>query len=389
MNDSVSAPYHRYVRQTVLPEIGHHGQQKLANASVLCIGAGGLGCPVLLYLAAAGIGRIGIVDDDVVDETNLQRQILFINEDVGLPKAVVAREKLLAMNPTIDVVAYHERLTDANCADLFTQYDIVVDGTDNFSSKFLINDAGVKYGIPVVYGAILGFSGQASVFNAPLLNTPKGHDNEPYNHNQQVHTQRGACYRCLYPEPPQGHIPNCAEAGVIGAVAGMVGTVQALQVIQYCVGHQDFESLAGRLWLMDMKTMQNKILTVPKNPTCTVCGGNPNDIILQYSAPVCGVVPTLSVSDLKDIHNRVTIIDVRELNEWDTGHIDGAIHHPLSHLLEGKIPPINKNIDIVVHCQKQPRSEQATAILKRHGFTKIRILKGGFEAWTQDKKNNP
>lgn len=363
----------RYARQMVLPEVGVLGQEKLANASVLCVGAGGLGCPALLYLVAAGVGRIGIIDDDVVDESNLQRQILFSTAMVGQPKALMAQQRLLELNPQVKVIAYAERLTDSNCEMLFMDYDIIVDGTDNFSSKFLINDAGVKYGKPVIYGAIQGFEGQVSLLNAPLFGAD---DNAP--------KKRSACYRCLYPAPPTGHIPNCAEAGVIGAIAGMVGTVQAAQVIEYLVGHNSFAPLIGKLWMLDMKTMYNRILTLPKNPSCTVCSQPPHAIHLHYDAPLCATLQTVTVEDLRTMQDRVIILDVREQDEWNAGHIKGAIHHPLSRLTQNIMPPIPPNTPIVVHCQKQPRSEKATAILQNHDFTDIRILAGGFEAWVNN-----
>ena len=354
----------RYARQMVLPEIGEQGQAKLANTSVLCVGAGGLGSPALLYLAAAGIGHIGIMDDDVVDESNLQRQILFATSDVGEPKAQVAKKRLLDLNPHIEITAYTERLTDLNCANVVPHYDIVLDGTDNFSSKFLINDAGVKYGKPIVYGAIQGFEGQVSLFNAGGC----------------------ACYRCLYGEPPTGHVPNCAEAGVIGSVAGMIGTIQALQVIQYSVGQHNvgggnFESLAGKLWLMDMKTMQSRQLTIPKNPDCPVCSQPAHDIKLQYTAPVCAVVQTLSPAHVMGMQDSIVVLDVREQSEWDAGHIEGAIHHPLSILMDGVLPDIARDADVVVHCQKQIRSEKATALLQQEGYSHVRVLSGGYESW--------
>ena len=349
----------RYARQMVLPEMGEQGQEKLLGASVLCVGAGGLGSPALLYLAAAGIGRIGIMDDDVVDESNLQRQVLFTASDVGKSKAQVAKKRLWDLNPHIDIVSYKERLTDVNCADIVPHYDMILDGTDNFSSKFLINDAGVKYGKPIVYGAIQGFEGQVSLFNV----------------------DGGACYRCLYAEPPTGHVPNCAEAGVIGSVAGMIGTIQALQVVQHIVGHSDFATLAGKLWLLDMKTMQTRQLSIPKNPNCPTCSQKSNDIQLQYTAPVCAVVQTVSPADVMSMQDNIVILDVREQSEWDTSHIDGAIHHPLSILMDGVFPDIDVDADMIVHCQKQPRSEKATALLQQEGYTRVRVLEGGYESW--------
>ena len=244
----------RYDRQIRLPEIRQEGQDKLLKVSVLCVGAGGLGSPALLYLAAAGVGQIGIVDFDRVDESNLQRQILFDTEAVGKPKVLEAARRLKALNPTIHIESYDEELNTRNAARLFPQYDVIIDGTDNFETKFLINDAAVKFGKPWVYGAIQGFDGQASVFNY------KG----------------GPCYRCLYPEKPKGRIMNCAEGGVIGAVAGLIGVTQALQAIQIISGHENFEPLSGRLMTLDTRTMHTRILALKKNPECAACGKKRN-----------------------------------------------------------------------------------------------------------------
>ena len=232
----------RYKRHLVLPEIGNEGQEKISRASVLCIGAGGLGCPALLYLAAAGVGRIGIVDFDKVDETNLQRQVLFTTDDLNRNKAEVAKERLSKLNPDIEINAVPEELDNKNAEGLFSGYDIIIDGSDNFETKFLINDVAVKTGKPFIYGSILGFDGQVSVFN--------------YND--------GPCYRCLFPQAPEGHIPNCAEAGVIGAVAGIIGTTQVMEAIKITVGHESFEPLSGKLWTIDLHTMENRLLQLPQ-----------------------------------------------------------------------------------------------------------------------------
>lgn len=352
----------RYLRQENLSEIGKVGQQKLLESSVLCIGAGGLGSPALLYLAAAGVGRIGVIDFDRVDESNLQRQILFSTAGIGQPKATEAQKSLSALNPTIQIDAYDEELNIESATRLFPLYDVILDGTDNFESKFLINDAALKYGKPLVYGAIQGFDGQASVFGY----------------------QGGPCYRCLYPQKPKARIMNCAEAGVIGAVAGMVGVTQALQAIQIIVGHKNFQPLAGKMWLLDSRTMESRLLTVSKNPHCPSCGHGVNtaNIPLHYASPVCSFTPEISVADLRARHSHI-LIDVREQDEWDCGYIDGAILWPLSRIIIGDIPDEMKSDEIIVYCQRGVRSLQAATILKEYGFADVTSLSGGYSAWTK------
>ena len=348
----------RYDRQTVLAEMGQGGQEKLSAASVLCVGAGGLGCPALLYLAAAGVGHIGIVDFDVVDETNLQRQVLFTMDQLGENKAESAKKRLIALNPDIKIEAYVEALSDQNAEALFSDYDIIIDGTDNFSAKFLINDAALKVGKPFVYGSILGFDGQVSVFNH------KG----------------GPCYRCLFPAPPKGHIPNCAEAGVIGAVAGMVGTAQGMEVLKIIVGHDSFKPLAGKLWTIDMHSMKNSLLCLPKDPDCPTCSKEKSDIILQYSSPVCGFIPEITAGQTRS-NRRALLLDVREVDEWDAGHIKGAQHTALSALMQGNVPDLPTDCEIVIYCQKGVRGMKAAQILKERGYLNISNMAGGYEAW--------
>lgn len=348
----------RYSRQIVLPEIGVEGQEKLSRASVLCIGAGGLGCPALLYLAAAGVGRIGIVDYDTVDETNLQRQILFTMEQVGRNKAEAAKERLQALNPDIEIETYPFELTDKNAEELFQSYDIIIDGTDNFAAKFLINDAAVKCGKPFIYGSILGFDGQLSVFGAPS----------------------GPCYRCLFPETPKGYVANCAEAGVIGAVAGIIGTAQTMEAIKVIVGHASFRSLSGKLWAIDLRTMENRLLSLSKNPDCPVCSKPRKDITLQYSSPVCGFISEVTPQQVRE-NEAALIIDVREHEEWDTGHIKNARHIPLSALAQGDIPDLPTDCEIILHCQKGKRGLQAAEILRAQGYLNVSNMAGGYEAW--------
>lgn len=351
----------KYSRQISLPEIGPAGQEKLAAARVLCIGVGGLGCPALLYLAGAGIGAIGIVDFDKVDESNLQRQVLFTVDDEGKPKAAAAKTRLAALNPDIEIRAYDEELTAENALSLFSSYDIIIDGTDNFAAKFLINDAAIKLGKPVVYGAIQGFDGQVSVFGQ----------------------KDGPCYRCLHPQEPKEPIMNCTEAGVIGAVAGLIGTIQALEVIKLIIKHEDLKSLSGKLWLCDTRTMETRTVTVPKNPDCSVCSKAPEDIIPQYASPVCAATTVQEISCGDQILQKALFIDVRERSEWEEGHIKGANHLPLSAIQTNpKLyeAPQNKQC-CILYCQKGMRSRKAAEILAQAGFTDIYSLKGGYEAW--------
>lgn len=351
----------RYDRQMRLPEIGQEGQDKLLKASVLCVGAGGLGSPALLYLAAAGVGCLGIIDFDRVDESNLQRQILFDTEAVGKPKAMEATRRLKALNPGIQIETYDEELNAGNAARLFPGYDVIIDGTDNFATKFLINDAAVKFSKPWIYGAIQGFDGQASVFNY----------------------RGGPCYRCLYPEKPKGRIMNCAEAGVIGAVAGLIGVTQALQAIQIITGHESFEPLSGRLMTMDTRTMKTRILALQKNSACPACSKSANEIVLSYASPVCAFVPEISVAQIKGRVGYI-LIDVREQEEWDQGHIDGARLWPLSKIMQGIFPDLPNGAEIILHCQKGMRSLQAAQIFKDNGFMDVASLSGGYEAWLEE-----
>lgn len=348
----------RYERQTVLSEIGSSGQTALSHARVLCVGAGGLGCPALLYLAAAGIGHITIIDPDYVDVSNLQRQVLFTDADCGQSKAVAAQKRLQQLNPEITIEAISDWLTDKNAEDLFLRHDIIIDGTDNFEAKYLINDAAVKTSKPVVYGAIQGFEGQVSVWDA----------------------QRGPCYRCLYPAPPKAAIRNCAESGVIGAVAGIIGTTQAMQCIAIIVGNDSFAPLIGKLWTIDMKTMETQNLNIAKKPDCLVCAQDKTKIKLSYNNPACSAV-SITQLDALPANGTFTLIDVREKEEWDNGHIEHALYYPLSKIEAGKLPVIPQNSDVILYCQRGMRSLKAAQIMVDAGFQNVQSLRGGYERW--------
>lgn len=355
----------RYSRQVVLPEIGERGQEKLHAASVLAVGAGGLGCPALLYLAAAGVGTIGIIDFDRVDESNLQRQVLFGTRDTGRPKAAAARDRLAALNPQITINAYEEELTDKNAVGLFSAYDIILDGTDNFAAKFLINDVAVKLGRPVIYGAIHGFEGRVCAFNH----------------------KASACYRCLHPRPPQAEIMNCAQNGVIGALAGIVGTIQALETIKIIVDHDSFRPLSGRLWRIDARTMETSLLNIPRRKDCPVCSRPAADIVPEYSSPVCAAAIAPEITCGAGLPENAVFIDVREREEWEAGYIPGARHLPLSALQKdvSLFTPPERGRPCVVYCQKGGRSKKAAEMLLRAGHNDIYSLKGGYEAWRAGK----
>lgn len=339
----------RYARHIILPEIGMDGQQKLKQAKVLVIGAGGLGCPVLQYLTAAGIGTIGIVDFDTIDESNLQRQVLYTTDDIGKQKAQVAKEKLAKQNPYINLISHISHLTSANALDILSGYDIVVDGSDNFATRYLVNDACMMLNKVLVFGSISKFDGQVSVFNY------KG----------------GATYRCLYPEPPaSGEVPNCAETGVIGVLPGIVGTLMANEVIKI-VAHIG-EVLSGKLLTVDALTMQFNTFTITPN----LANKNIKELI-DYDV-FCGTINEISADELKEKIKRkedFQLVDVREPNEYQTKNI-GGILIPLNQL-ENSLAKLNKEKETIVHCASGARSKKAVAILKDHGFTKVYNLKNG------------
>ncbi|MCL4844959.1 MAG: molybdopterin-synthase adenylyltransferase MoeB [Acidobacteria bacterium] len=369
----------RYSRHLIMPEVGMDGQRRLKQASVLCIGAGGLGSPAALYLAAAGVGRIGIVDFDVVDFSNLQRQVLHGTPDVGRPKLDSARDRLTALNPEVRVETYETPLTSKNALDLFADYDVIVDGTDNFPTRYLVNDACVLLGKPNAYGSIFRFEGQASVFA----------------------TKDGPCYRCLYPEPPPpGLVPSCAEGGVLGVLPGIIGTIQATEAIKIVLGVG--EPLVGRFLLYDALRMRFRELKIRKDPACPVCGPEPTVRALIDYEQFCGVspapaaaspasasasgglvVPEITVEELKarlDRGDRPPILDVREPHELQICRLDGAILLPLGELPK-RYAELDAGAEWVVMCRSGVRSARAVGFLQNKGFVQAVNLKGGILEW--------
>ena len=360
----------RYSRHLIMPEVGMRGQLKLKEASVLCIGAGGLGSPVALYLAAAGVGRIGIVDFDVVDYSNLQRQVIHGTPDVGRPKLDSARDRLNAINPEVTVETHDVALSSDNALDLLTGYDIIVDGTDNFPTRYLVNDACVLLGKPNVYGSIFRFEGQASVFA----------------------TKDGPCYRCLYPEPPPpGLVPSCAEGGVLGILPGVVGTIQATEAVKLIIGVG--EPLINRFMIYDALRMRFRELKLRKDPECPVCGENPTVTELIDYEQFCGIVPAATtdtqasddttVEELKgrlDRQDGVFVLDVREPQEYQICRIPDSTLIPLGDLPQ-RLTELEGHDDMVVHCKSGVRSAKAVKLLREAGFSKAKNLRGGILAW--------
>ncbi len=361
----------RYSRHLIMPEVGMEGQLKIKQAKVLCIGTGGLGAPLGLYLAAAGVGRIGLVDFDVVDTTNLQRQVLFGTSDVGRPKTEAAAERLRNLNPDIRIDTFETQLTSANALELFKDYDIIVDGTDNFPTRYLVNDACVITGKPNVYGSIFRFEGQITVFGYP----------------------GGPCYRCLYPEPPPpGLVPSCAEGGVLGVLPGIVGTIQAAETLKLIIGKG--EPLIGRLLLFDALAMKFRELKLRKNPECPVCGEHPTQTKLIDYAEFCGVrgeegpttvtnVPEITPKELKarlDRGDDIYVLDVREPHEFQICNINGHLI-PLGELSR-RVHELDSSREIVAHCKSGKRSAEAVEFLRGAGFRKVSSLKGGILAWS-------
>jgi len=362
--------YERYRRHLELPSFGADGQQKLLAARVLLIGAGGLGCPLAQYLAAAGVGTLGLVDFDVVEASNLQRQVLYGTRDIGRPKVEVMRDRILALNPDVHVELHAQRLTADGALALLSTFDVVVDGTDNFPTRYLANDACVLLGKPNVHGSIFRFEGQASVFDA----------------------RHGPCYRCLYPEPPPpGSVPSCAEGGVLGVLPGLVAMIQATETIKLLTGLG--EPLIGRLLQYDALEMSFQEFRLRKDPQCPVCGEKPTVTELIDYEGFCGVsrepaleplreLNAVAVAAMRERGEEFLLLDVREPDEWRAAHIDGARLVPLGQLPEtlGELA-VWKDRTIVVHCRSGARSARACRLLLEHGFEDVWNLTGGIEAW--------
>jgi adenylyltransferase/sulfurtransferase len=365
----------RYSRHLILPEVGMEGQRRLKAARVLCVGTGGLGSPLALYLTAAGIGTLGLIDFDVVDASNLQRQIIHSTKDIGRKKIDSAEEKLTALNPSINIIRHETMLTSANALDIIKDYDIVADGTDNFPTRYLVNDACVLLGKPNAYGSIFRFEGQASVFA----------------------TETGPCYRCLYPEPPPpGLVPSCAEGGVLGILPGLLGVIQATEVIKLILGKGD--TLIGRLLLVDALNMRFRELKLRKNPECPVCGANPTVTQLIDYDHFCGIIPEtpqeknmkngipqVTVKELKarrDAGDDIFLLDVREPYEVQIAQIGGTLIPQND--VPNRLAEIPRDREIVVHCRSGARSQRIAELLKQSGYTTVANLAGGILAWSDE-----
>jgi adenylyltransferase/sulfurtransferase len=365
----------RYSRHIILPEVGMEGQRRLKAARVLCVGTGGLGSPLAFYLAAAGIGTLGLVDFDVVDASNLQRQIIHSTKDIGRKKLDSAEEKLKALNPALNVVKHETMLTSANALEILKDYDVVADGTDNFPTRYLVNDACVLLGKPNAYGSIFRFEGQCSVFAA----------------------EDGPCYRCLYPEPPPpGLVPSCAEGGVLGILPGLVGVMQATEVIKLILGKG--EPLVGRLLLIDALSMRFRELKLRKNPDCPVCGTHPTVTQLIDYQQFCGIVPEtpqeknlkngipqITVKELKariDAGEDVQLIDVREPYEQQIAQIGGKLIPQND--VPNRLAEIDREREVVVHCKSGGRSQRISEFLQQQGYTRVANLAGGITAWSDE-----
>ena len=362
----------RYSRHLIIPDVGMTGQKRLKNARVLCVGAGGLGSPALLYLAAAGVGTLGVIDFDVVDESNLQRQIIHGQSDIGRPKAESARDSIREINPYVKVIVHDTQLDSDNALEIFAGYDLIVDGTDNFATRYLVNDACVLLGKPYVWGSIYRFDGQASVFWA----------------------EHGPCYRCLYPEPPPpGMVPSCAEGGVLGVLCASIGSIQVNEAIKVIVGIG--EPLAGRLMIYDALEMSYHTVRVRKDPECPICGKNPTITgLIDYDA-FCGTVSedaqqaavgsTITARELKEMLDRgddIFLVDVREPNEYEIVSIPGAVLIPKDQFLSGAaLERLPQDKRVILHCKSGARSAECLAVVKNAGFADAAHVGGGVLAW--------
>jgi sulfur-carrier protein adenylyltransferase/sulfurtransferase len=362
----------RYSRHLIIPDVGMTGQKRLKNARVLCVGAGGLGSPALLYLAAAGVGTLGVIDFDVVDESNLQRQIIHGQSDIGRPKALSARDSIKETNPYVTVIVHEEALTTDNVMEIFSGYDLIVDGTDNFATRYMVNDACVLLNKPYVWGSIYRFDGQASVF----------------------WSEQGPCYRCLYPEPPPpGMVPSCAEGGVLGVLCASIGSIQVNEAIKLLTGIG--EPLVGRLMIYDALEMSYRSLNIRKDPDCAICGTNPTITgLIDYDA-FCGALSadaqeaaadsTITAAELKamlDREDKIFLVDVREPNEYEIVSIPGATLIPKDQFLNGSaLERLPQDRRIVLHCKSGVRSAECLAVVKNAGFADAVHVGGGVLSW--------
>ncbi len=366
----------RYSRHLIMPEVGMDGQEKLKNASILLIGCGGLGSPLSMYLSAAGVGRLGLVDFDLVDFTNLQRQVAFGTQDVGRPKVEATKDRIQSINPNVQVTPYRAKLSSENVMDIFKEYDIIIDGTDNFPTRYLVNDACVFLHKPNVYGSIFRFEGQATVFWA----------------------DKGPCYRCLYPEPPPpGMVPSCAEGGVLGILPGTIGLLQATEAVKLILGKGD--PLIGRLMLYNALDMKFREVKLQKDPECPVCGENPTIKELIDYEQFCGIglgheeaavetngLVEISAQELKqkiDKKEKFVLLDVREPHEYQIAKIPGSKLIPLGEVMK-RARELDTADDIVVHCRSGARSAKAIHELQKLGFKRLKNLKGGILAWSRE-----
>ncbi len=353
----------RYSRHILIPEIDLTGQERIVNAKVLCIGAGGLGSPTLMYLAAAGVGEIGILDFDKVDISNLQRQVIHTQSDLGKSKVQSAKEKINSLNPNIKVITHELRLDTENALEIFKNYDLIIDCTDNFATRYLVNDAAAILGKPYIWGSIYRFDGQLSVF----------------------YSKEGPCYRCLHPTPPPaGSVPSCAEGGVLGALCGVIGSMQSNEAIKLIAGVG--EPLLGKLAIFDALDSSFKTVDIKKSPACPICNGSQRELLKDYEE-FCGISDVITSEQLRNLKSDYLLIDVREPDEHAALSIPGSVLAPKGTFEDGSVfASLPGDKEIILHCRSGVRSAQCLALLKNAGFNNSRHLKGGIIAWEESKQ---